>query len=235
MKTLVITDSKEIVQDISLCLRLRWPEVTVVSVIEGSKGVELVETELPDVVILDFDLLGGGSFDVVSEIRLFSDVPMVVLSATDNERDKVRALEMGADEYIVKPFSPVDFLARVNALLRRAGMPELRQGYQSPFVRGNLRVDFATREVFVSGRPVSLTPTEYSLLSCFVRNEARIVTHDTLLNKVWGPEYAGDRSLLKKYISRLRMKLCSADNTRMILPERGVGYKFVSRQIDPSR
>jgi len=231
MKALVITSSNDIVQTISLSIGLRWPEATLVSVTGGSRGTELVETELPDIVILDLDLPSGSSFEVLAEVRLFSDVPIVVLTAADSEMDKVRALEMGADECIGKPFSPLDFLARVKALLRRAGMPELKQGSRSPFVSGNLTIDFATYEVFVSGELVHLTPTEFNLLCYLVRNQGRVLSHDTLLEKLWGSEYIGDRSLLKKYMSRLRIKLDanSSGASGAILSARGVGYKFLSR------
>ena len=228
MKALVITSSNEIVQTISLSIGLRWPEATLFSVSEGSRGTDLVETESPDIVILDLDLPGGSSFEVLHEARLFSDVPIVVLTAADSEMDKVRALEMGADECIGKPFSPLDFLARVKALLRRAGMPGLKQGSRSPFVSGNLTIDFATYEVFVSGEQVHLTPTEFNLLCYLVRNQGRVLSHDTLLEKLWGSEYVGDRSLLKKYMSRLRIKL-DANSSGAILSARGVGYKFLSR------
>ena len=231
MKALVITSSNDIVQTISLSIGLRWPEATLLSVTGGSRGTELVETELPDIVILDLDLPSGSSFEVLAEVRLFSDVPIVVLTAADSEMDKVRALEMGADECIGKPFSPLDFLARVKALLRRAGMPELKQGSRSPFVSGNLTIDFATYEVFVSGELVHLTPTEFNLLCYMVRNQGRVLSHDTLLEKLWGSEYIGDRSLLKKYMSRLRIKLDanSSGASGAILSARGVGYKFLSR------
>jgi len=231
MKALVITSSNDIVQTISLSIGLRWPEATLLSVTGGSRGTELVETELPDIVILDLDLPSGSSFEVLDEVRLFSDVPIVVLTAADSEMDKVRALEMGADECISKPFSPLDFLARVKALLRRAGMPELKQGSRSPFVSGNLTIDFASYEVFVSGELVHLTPTEFNLLCYLVRNQGRVLTHDTLLEKLWGSEYIGDRSLLKKYMSRLRTKLDanSSGASGAILSARGVGYKFLSR------
>jgi len=231
MKALVITSSNDIVQTISLSIGLRWPEATLLSVTGGSRGTELVETELPDIVILDLDLPSGSSFEVLAEVRLFSDVPIVVLTAADSEMDKVRALEMGADECIGKPFSPLDFLARVKALLRRAGMPELKQGSRSPFVSGNLTIDFATYEVFVSGELVHLTPTEFNLLCYLVRNQGRVLSHDTLLEKLWGSEYIGDRSLLKKYMSRLRIKLDanSSGASGAILSARGVGYKFLSR------
>lgn len=231
MKALVITSSNDIVQTISLSIGLRWPEATLLSVTGGSRGTELVETELPDIVILDLDLPTGSSFEVLAEVRLFSDVPIVVLTAADSEMDKVRALEMGADECIGKPFSPLDFLARVKALLRRAGMPELKQGSRSPFVSGNLTINFATYEVFVSGDLVHLTPTEFNLLCYLVRNQGRVLSHDTLLEKLWGSEYVGDRSLLKKYMSRLRIKLDanSSGASGAILSTRGVGYKFLSR------
>jgi len=170
----------------------------------------------------------GEPFDVLTQIRSFSDVPIIVLSARQAEMDKVKALEMGADDYITKPFGPIDLLARVKALLRRAGMPQLKQGNSSRFANSNLTINFATRDVLVSGNPVKLTPIEYNLLCNLVRNEGMVISHRSLLEKTWGSGYTDDISFLKKYIYRLRVKLNDNDpSRRMLATVRGIGYRFV--------
>ncbi len=230
MRALVVTESKEIVESISLSLQLRWPETDLLSATEGAKGIELVETEAPDVAILDLDLPSMDTFEILSQIRLFSNVPIIVLSNGDEDlMRRVRALETGADECINKSFSPVEFLATVKALLRRAGMSELREGRLPSLISDDLTINFTTREVFIRGEPVKLTPTEYNLLTYLARNEGRVVPHHALIERVWGSEYAGDPYLLKKYISRLRQKLNDdAANPHILIPERGVGYRFTS-------
>ncbi len=228
MRVLMIESIKEIVESITLSLQLRWPEAELLTVAEGTRGIELVEGEAPDVVILDLDLPSMDAFEVLSQIRLFSDVPIIVLSKGDDEMRRVRALEMGADECITKPFSPMEFLASVKALLRRAGMSELREGRLPSFISEGLTINFTTREVFICGEVVKLTPTEYELLTYLVRNEGRVIPHRALVEKVWGSEYIGDPYLLKKYISRIRHKLGdNAANPQIVIAERGVGYKFI--------
>ncbi len=224
MKVLVIESSEEVIKDISFSLRLRWPEARVASV-DGLHRIEVVEAELPDLVMMDLSL--PGALDLLGEIREFSDVPLIVLAEKENEMDRVKALEMGADDYITKPFSTIDLLARVKALLRRTNGVGFKRA-SSPFVSGELVINFATREVFISGERRRLTPIEYNLLSYLVRNEGRVVSHHTLLEKAWGSEYINDVNFIKQYIYRLRQKLGDdADNPRMLLTERGVGYRFM--------
>lgn len=227
MKVLIIEDSPEIVEAVSMCFELRWPGVAVVSTAEGSEGVDLVETESPDVVILDLDLPDINGFDVLRQIRSFSHVPIIILTVRGEETDKVKGLELGADDYIVKPFSYLELLSRVKAVLRRSHMPQLR-GDEKPFVGGRLVIDFATREITLDKKPVKLTPTEYNLLYHLVHNEGRVLSQQVLLEKVVMSEYV-DASYLKKYIQYLRRKLeDTPSDPKMILTERGIGYKFVS-------
>jgi two-component system KDP operon response regulator KdpE len=154
-------------------------------------------------------------------------VPIVMLSARDSEVDKVRGLEMGADDYITKPFSHLELLARVRAVVRRYQnqMPSVGEVFES----GNLRIDYASRTVSVNGDQVRLTPTEYSLLFHLSRNAGRVLPHQTLLAKVWGREYTDEIDYLKVYIRRLRQKLeGDPEMVGRIVSERGVGYKFVA-------
>ncbi len=227
MKTLLIGNNADVTRDISLCLRLRWPNSSVVCSSEGTKGVELVETETPDLVISDATLPDIDGLDMIGQIRAFSEVPLIMLLQGQGEMEGVRALEVGADDFVVKPFKAIDFLARIRALLRRAQGDGFKQG-QAPFLSGSLSINFATREVCVSGEPVELTPIEYNLLTELVRNQRRVLTHRTLLEKVWGPEYDTDFGLIKDHIYRLRKKLENGGNTPpMVVSVRGVGYKFV--------
>ncbi len=227
MKVLVIEDNRQVIRDISFCLRVRYPEVMVVSVVEGSKGIDMVETESPDLVMVDSSLPDIDTLDLVSKIREFSDVPLIILYETETDMDRARGLEAGADEYVIKPFSPIELLARVRALLRRTqGLGFKPKCLVS--IGGELTINFTTHEVVLSGMRVKLTPVEFDLLSELVRNEGRVLTHRVLLEKVWGSEYTDDFSFVKKYIYRLRSKLePDASKPQMLLTERGVGYKFV--------
>ncbi len=227
MKVLLIEDDKEIIDAISLAFQIRWPEAEVVSTRLGEKGVELVESEAPDIVILDLGLPDIDGLDVLKEIRLFSDVPIVILTARTDEVSTVKGLELGADDYIVKPFSHIELLARVRAVMRRTQMPELKGG-EKPIRSGDLTIDFASKEVRRSGKLVELTPTEWRMLTELVRNEGRLLSYETLLRRVWGDAYVNDTGYIKKYVYRLRQKLGDDPNVpRMIISVRGMGYKFI--------
>lgn len=229
MKVLVIEDNPEIVQSVGLVFELRWPGVELVSASEGQKGLELVETEFPDIVILDLGLPDIDGLDVLRQIRSFSNVPLIILTVRGEEIDKVKGLELGADDYIVKPFAPAEFLSRVKAVVRRTQTVE-PQVDEKPFIRGKLRIDFGAREVTIAKRPVKLTPSEYNLLYHLVKNEGRVLSNQFLLERVWGPEYTAETEYIKVYIQRLRDKLEEDPrHPTMIISERGVGYKFVGR------
>ena len=226
MKVLLIEDSTEIQEAVTLIFELHWPDSEVVIAGEGSEGIIVVETKSPDIVILDLGLPDIDGFKVLKEIRSFSDVPLIILTVRGEEIDKVRGLELGADDYIVKPFSHMELLARVKSVLRRSHMPELK-GVDKPVVMPNLSIDFATRTVIKGDNKIKLTPTEFNLLQCMVRNEGKILTHHALLAKVWGDEYTDSSEYLKVYIQRLRDKLeDDPSNPKILISERGVGYKF---------
>lgn len=227
MKVLVVDDEPEIIEVVNLCFGLRWPEAEVVSATNAEDALEAIEAQAPDLVLLDIVLPGMDGFSLCQEIRAFSDVPIVMLSARDAEVDKVRGLEMGADDYITKPFSHLELLARVRAVLRRYQnqLPAVGEVFES----GELRIDYASRTVTVNGSTVRLTPTEYSLLFHLTRNAGRVLPHHTLLAKVWGREYTDEIDYLKVYVRRLRQKLEGDPETiGKIVSERGVGYKFVA-------
>lgn len=228
MKVLVIEDNETVVRDISFCLQVRYPDVMVVSVAQGQKGIEMVETEEPDLVMVDSSLPGIDTADLVSSIREFSDVPLIVLSEELTEMERARILEVGADEYVTKPLSPIDLLARVRALLRRAYALGFKT--EPPLsIKGELTINLTTHEVLLRGERVKLTPIEFQLLSELARNENKVVSHRFLLQKVWSSGYDGDSDLVKKHIYRLRLKLNhNSSAPQMILNERGLGYRFVT-------
>ena len=229
MKVLVIGDNEEVVDNLSLCLGLVWPQVNIIATAGGGNGVDLVETESPDIVILDLELPDIDGFKVLEQLRSFSDVPIIILTTREAEMDKARGLEMGADDYITRPFSPIDLMARVKAVLRRATMPHLVENHSSMFITGNLAINFATHDVFVSGEPVNLTPTEYNLLCNLVKNSGQVLSRRFLLEKTWGSDYIDDTTSLKKYIYRLRVKLGDNQSSQpMLVTQRGIGYKFVT-------
>ena len=228
MKALIIEDAADIVETISLCFELRWPEVEVISTPEGKKGLTLAETESPDIIILDLGLPDSDGFEVLKSIRSFSNVPIIIVTVRGDELDRVKGLELGADDYVTKPFSHMELLARMKAVLRRTRLPEL-QAEEKHFHSPRLTIDFATRTVTVNGQPVRLTPTEYNLLHYLVLNAGTVLTHWALLEKCWGEEYTDSPEYLKVYIQRLRNKLEEdPSNPQLLISERGVGYKFVS-------
>ena len=179
MRVLVIDDEADIAEIVRLTFGLRWPEAEVVTASTGEMGVELVERDAPDLVLLDIGLPDIDGFEVCERIRHFSDVPIVMLSARHEEVDKVRGLELGADDYVTKPFSHIELLARVRAVLRRSESQEpTREG--PPFDAPPLFIDYASRHVRVDGDEVKLTPIEYGLLYHLTRNENRVLTFRTL-------------------------------------------------------
>lgn len=228
VKVLIIEDDQQVVSDLHFCLGVRYPEVTVISVGDGHKGRRIVETDSPDLVVVDSPLCGMDILELVRQIRDFSEVPLIILSENknDNDMDIAKVLEAGADEYVTKPFRPIEFLARIRALLRRTH--GVRSKYDRSISIGELTINFATNEVLISEKPVKLTPIESRLLSELVINEGRVLTHSRLLEKIWGSDYTTDSSFVKKYIYRLRSKIQpDKSKPRMIFTEWGIGYKFV--------
>ncbi len=232
MKVLVIEDDPGIVEVVSLCFQLRWTGTTLVSAATGAKGIELVETESPDVLILDIGLPDMDGYQVLREVRRFSDVPVIMLTVRDEDTSVAKGLELGADDYITKPFSHIELIARVQAVLRRTQGLSVT-GEERPFACGKLSVDFARNEVFVDGKPVKLTSTERKLLYHLIRNEGRVLSHDTLLAKIWGDTYSDARDLLRVHIQHLRQKIeDNMESPNIIVTEHGLGYKFV-RPVGP--
>ena len=229
MKVLLIEDELEIIESVAIILQLRWPEVTLISTFFGGKGVELAEKELPDVIILDLGLPDTDGFQVLRQIRTFSDVPLVILTVRGEEMNKIKGLELGADDYIVKPFSPGEFVARLKALVRRSQVPDTTAKVtEKPSIRGKLRIDFASQEVSIGGRLLKISPREYDLLYMLVTNAGMVLSNQKLLEEVF-PEHRDDTQFLDVYIKKLRERLEeNPDSPEMILSEGGIGYKFVA-------
>jgi len=193
---------------------------------DGAEALQKVEMELPDLIILDIMMPKMDGFEVCRRIREWSQTPIIMLSARGDIADKVKCLELGADDYLSKPFGKDELIARVRAVLRRteAGgtIPT-----QTSFSSGNLTVNFAERRVTVAGHEVKLTPTEYNLLREMVLNANKVLTHNMLLGKVWGPEYGEEKEYLRVFVNRLRQKLeANAENPKYIITVPGVGYQF---------
>lgn len=226
MKILVVDDAAEVIEAVTVSFGLQWRETEVIGADNGETALDLIEQEKPDIVLLDIAMPGMDGFAVLRELRTFSDVPVIMLTARDDVLDKVKGLELGADDYVTKPFDHLELLARVKALLRRLDMPQPVSRAPS-FRSGNLTMDFATHEVRLDGERVPLTATEYKLLYHLVRNAGRVLPHETLLAKVWGREYIDEIDYLRVYIRRLRRKLeQDPEHPRHILTERGLGYRF---------
>lgn len=224
MKVLIIEDDKEIVDAITLAFQIRWPEAKVVSTRLGKKGVELVETENPDIVILDLGLPDISGFEVLSQTRLFSHVPIIILTVRADEADVVKGLEWGADDYILKPFRQLELLARVKALIRRQTPTE-----EESLTSGPLRLEATSGQLHLDGKEIALTITESRILAHLMRNSGHVVTHSSLAEAVWGNDYPGAADSLKVHIRRLREKIESnPSQPKLILTKAGVGY-FLSR------
>lgn len=228
MKFLLIDDSADIFDAVSLCLNLRWPQAEVLGTGSGEEGLTLVEQHTPDMVVLDIGLPDMSGLEVLKAIRDFSDVPVVMLTARDQDVEIARYLEAGADDYVVKPFSHVELLGRIQAVFRRA-RGRGRAG-SSSLQAGDMVLDFDAAEVYKAGEPISFTRTELNLLQELVRNATRVVTYESLAAKVLqAPEPAdSDTRVIKVHVQHIRSKLGdSAEQPQYITNVYGVGYKFM--------
>jgi two-component system KDP operon response regulator KdpE len=199
-------------------------------VIEAENGLEAinrVRDDLPDMVLMDVMMPEMDGFEALRLIRETSNVPVIMLTVKGEEDDRVRGLELGADDYVTKPFSPRELASRIKAVLRRAEMPTLAEGSVIK-VDDRLQIDFNRRQVMVDGKEIKLRPTEYRLLYHLVNNAGWTLPHETLLAKVWGHEYRDETHYLRLYVTYLRQKI-EEDPThpKYILTERGLGYRFV--------
>lgn len=224
-KILVVDDEERMVRFIRL--NLEHDGFRVIEAFNGTQAINKVRSTMPDLVLLDVMMPDIDGFEVLRIIRETSTTPVIMLTAKGEEDDRVRGLELGADDYITKPFSPRELVSRVRAVLRRT---EMATGTTHGLIEvdDRLKIDFDRREVWVDGKLVNLRPTEYRLLYHLVQNAGWVVTHDQILAKVWGYEYQDEPHYVRLYINYLRKKLeKDPANPKYILTERGVGYRFV--------
>ncbi|MCS7291214.1 MAG: response regulator transcription factor [Roseiflexus sp.] len=222
---LVVDDEPRMVNFMRMNLELEGCRV--ISASNGREALEKVRDEMPDVVLLDIMMPVMDGFETLRRLRQASSVPVLVLTAKDDEEDRIKGLELGADDYIGKPFSHRELVSRIRAVLRRYNTPPPAP-QTTVKVDDRLQIDFARREVLVNGERVNLRPTEYRLLYHLVQNAGYVMTHEQLLSKVWGPEYRDETHYLRLYITYLRQKIEEDPaNPKYILTERGIGYRFV--------
>ncbi len=229
MKILIIDDDGHILDALAVGIQLQWQDATVLTATSGEEGIQRFYEQDPDIVVLDVNMPRKNGFEVLQDVRRVSDVPVIMLTARADETDQVRGLEMGADDYVTKPFSHLALLARIKAVLRRAELPQPTNALPD-FQTGDLAINFQSHQVTLRGEPVKLTPVEYKLLYHLVRNAGRLMPHDALLDRVWGVDYRATNDYLKVYVSRLRAKLEPPGGPHYIQTERGLGYRFVHRQ-----
>lgn len=227
MKLLLVDDDPEIRASVRIGFELQWRDVEFLEAASGAAALTLVEEERPDLVLLDIGLPDTDGYRVLGEIRAFSAVPVIMLTARDEPIDKVRGLEAGADDYVAKPFDHLELMARVRAVLRRLDL-KAPAGRTAPYRRAELEIDVAAREARRGGGRVVLTPTEWRVLETLVANAGWIVPHERLLARVWGRD-EGDLDALRVFIRRLRAKLGDdATRPRYIETVRGVGYRMLT-------
>lgn len=222
-KILVIDDEKMTVDLLSILLERRGFEV--IKAYGAEEGLRAAYRTHPDLILLDIMMPDMDGWEVCRRLRELSDVPILFLTAIDDTRDRVRGLEMGADDYIIKPYDNNELVARIRAHLRRAPKPAVAE--ELAFNGGNLRINFISREVWVHGKPVHLTPKEFNLLGVLARNAGRVMSRTELVKEAWGPEYGDAIESLKLYIHYLRQKIePDPQQPIYILTSRGVGYRF---------
>lgn len=224
-RILVVDDEERMVRFIRL--NLEHDGFRVIEAYNGNQAINKVRSDLPDLVLLDIMMPDIDGFEVLKIIREVSTIPVIMLTAKGEEDDRIHGLELGADDYVTKPFSPRELVSRVKAVLRRTETTgAISHGVIE--VDSRLKLDFDRHEVWVNGELIQLRPTEYRLLYHLVQNAGWVVSHDQLLAKVWGYEYRDEPHYVRLYINYLRKKLEEdPSNPRYILTERGIGYRFV--------
>ncbi len=223
---LVVDDEPGILRALTAALRSRGYRV--VTAVDGNHAVNAAIDEYPDAIVLDLGLPDLDGIEVCRRIRSWSEVPIIVLTAEGSDRRKVLALDEGADDYVTKPFSMPELLARVRVALRhraRPGAPD-----RAVLEVGDLRVDLAYHRVTVAGREVDLTPKEFAFLAVLARHPGKVLTHRAILHEVWGPEYGTETQYLRVYASQLRKKLEDDPASPRLVTEPGVGYRLVDRE-----
>jgi DNA-binding response OmpR family regulator len=233
---LIAEDERAVADVVAFGARMIWPECRVDVAANGEEALSLFKKQEPDLVVLDITMPPPDGFEVCREIRRVSTVPILMLTGRSSTLDKVHALDLGADDYLVKPFDHLELLARLRALDRRAnvtarpGQIGAEDHISTPdLIIGEIALDTRTHQVLVRGEPVQFTSTEYRLLEELMRHAGSVMTHNLLIERVWGPEYVGGDHYLKVFVRRLRQKLGDdARHPRYIQNEWGVGYRFIA-------
>jgi two-component system KDP operon response regulator KdpE len=221
VKILVIEDNEAAAQSLGVILHMRWPDAIVIDANTGTKGIDLFCTNNPDLVILDLGLPDIDGFDVLKEIRTISNTPIIIVTARSTHDNIIRGLELGADDYIVKPYDYLECLARVQALIRRLHVSVQGQ----PMVCGQFRLDNDMRSLYVNDRQTNLTHTEGVILRELIRNVGRSVSMENLCNQIWGSTYPGAQDSIRVYIRRIREKIENNPNHPIfIITKPGIGY-----------
>jgi DNA-binding response OmpR family regulator len=230
-KTTILTadDDPQLLRLVMRNLQLEGYDVLVAS--DGKQALEQVETHQPDLVLLDVMMPRMDGFTVCQRVREFSSVPIIIVTARGQDQDKIRGFDLGADDYLTKPFSVDELLARVRAVLRRAQfMANDRAAATRTTTFGELSIDFSQHLVTMAGREITLTPIEYRIISYLALNAGRVVTQDLLLEHVWGAEYVGESHMLQVNVNRLRHKLeVDPTHPRYILTKVGIGYLLAAQ------
>ena len=227
---LTADDDPQLLRLVTRNLQLEGYDVVAVS--DGQQALDQIEAQKFDLVILDVMMPKMDGFTVCERVREFSSVPIIIVTARGQDQDKIRGLDIGADDYLTKPFSVEELLARVRAVMRRSQLSGTQEGQNlHPMVTiGDLAIDFAQHRVTIAGKEVELTPIEYRLLAYLAQNIGRVVTQDLLLEHVWGEEYAGESHLLQVNTNRLRRKIeIDPTHPRYLLTKTGVGYLLASQ------
>ena len=229
-KILVVDDEERMLRFIRL--NLEHDGFQVIEAVKGHEALDKMRTGMPDLILLDVMLPDLDGFEVLKMVREISNIPIIMLTAKGEEDDRVKGLELGADDYVTKPFSPRELVSRVKAVLRRI---ESEGGESDDVIQvdDRLKIDFNRREIWVEGELVKLRPTEYRLLYHLVQNAGWVLTYDQILSRVWGYEYRDEPHYVRLYINYLRQKLEeNPSNPKYILTERGVGYRFIDYDRD---
>lgn len=225
-RVLVVDDEPRVIGFIRMNLELEGHQI--LEAHNGVEALEIIRTKLPDLVLLDVMMPELDGFETLRMLREFSDIPVIMLTAKGEENDKVYGLELGADDYVAKPFGPRELSSRIKAVLRRIDKPTSSPEQSILKIDDHLSIDFNRHEVIVSGESIKLRPTEYRLLYHLVENAGWTVPHEQLLAKVWGYEYRDEAHYVRLYVNYLRDKIEEDPaNPKYILTERGVGYRFL--------
>lgn len=232
-KILLIEDDAEFLNLTQTWLKNAGYEVVTAG--DGAEGMRRVYSSRPNLVIVDANMPKMDGWEVCRRIRDMSDIPVLMVTVNSQKADRLRGFVLGADDYITKPVDFPELIARVQAVLRRSDTATPEEG-PSTFRNGEVEIEWRSRQVWVRGKRVKLSPIEYKILACLIKNRGWIVTHEQLLEKAWGANYIGDKSFVKLYIRYLRQKIESDPHTpQLILTERGVGYHFAMQSEEPDR